>query len=337
MTNIIIPYYNDKENLSKALQSLRTQTNKMFVTTIIDDNSTESTEQDIKDIINNFNDLTIMYYRNTQNLGPGGARQRGIEIAHEKNFEYIMFLDSDDMLYPRAVEVLTREAKINNADLVYSTIHVEEESGLSSTIEIGKNTTWTHGKIYKTDFLVNNKIEFLPEIRYNEDSYFNLLASLSTTKKFFINEITYLWRNNKNSLTRKDSFQFAKDSLEDYIYGHCKAIIRVLNNEETAKEFSDESIILCLLNMYQKQEVCEIINDTIITKEINDLVKETLNLDRIKKLFSKKKNLKMLLYKMRVGEEVAGKFIFYEIPILDWLKRYGVEIKNEYIYNQRLS
>ena len=51
MVNIIIPYYNDKKGIQEALESLKNQTKKMFIVTIVDDNSPE----DIQEIVNGEN------------------------------------------------------------------------------------------------------------------------------------------------------------------------------------------------------------------------------------------------------------------------------------------
>ena len=45
MVNIIIPYYNDKEGIREALESLKNQTKKMFIITIVDDNSPEDIQE----------------------------------------------------------------------------------------------------------------------------------------------------------------------------------------------------------------------------------------------------------------------------------------------------
>ena len=57
--------------------------------------------------------------------------------------DYVMFLDSDDMLTPRAVEILYREAKRNNADVISSTFIAEEKNNPGIELNVFKTpVTW---------------------------------------------------------------------------------------------------------------------------------------------------------------------------------------------------
>ena len=336
MLNIIIPYYNDKENLRKALFSLCAQTNKKFITTIVDDNS----DEDIKDLIEEFKELTIIYIRNEENLGPGLSRQKGIDLAYKRNFEYIIFLDSDDILYPRAIDLLSHEARINNADVVYTPIQVEEAAGGSHLIQLDNCTTWTHGKIYKTSFLKDNNISFHEKIKYNEDSYFNLLISLLAKRKFKVNEPVYLWRNNKNSLTRKNREDFIKISNKDYIYGQCEVIQQLLyRNQITEDKY--ESIVLTIINIYYKWQLQELFyknTNFFYSEEFTTLFLKIINILKNKKILEILRNKKILKYIVRnchVGEEVNGKIYFYPENFLEWINSFGVKelISYEHLYN----
>lgn len=211
MVNVIIPHYNDYINLENALASLVAQTKKMFIVTVVDDCSPDQNSFD--QVINKYkNFLKIRVIKNETNLGPGMARQAGMDV--ESHCDYFMFLDSDDMLYPRAIEMLYKEAKLNNADLIYSDIYVENPNG-KYVLKLGENTTWFHGKIYRREYLEKIGLRFDNiDFKYNEDSYFNLCATLMTKKKYYLkDEITYLWRNNPKSLTRSKG-------QKDFIYEH---------------------------------------------------------------------------------------------------------------------
>lgn len=75
--SIIIPCYNDEENLRNCLK------------TIPQDSSIEVI------IIDDCSDIAIPYatYRNECNQGPGASRQKGLELS---SGDYIIFMDSDD-------------------------------------------------------------------------------------------------------------------------------------------------------------------------------------------------------------------------------------------------
>lgn len=120
--------------------------------------------------------------------------------------DYLIFLDSDDMLMPKAIEILTREMNVTNSDIISSDFLVESDISITTTFH-AKNTpvTWCHGKCYRRKYLIENDIRFLPQFRINEDSYFNLVAWNSTKKRMILPEVTAIWRQNKNSITRSCS------------------------------------------------------------------------------------------------------------------------------------
>lgn len=250
MVNIIIPVYNNKEILREGLFSLVNQTKRMFLVTLVDDCS----EEDMFDVVEEFRKyLKIKYIRLDKNVGPGGARQAGLDSVNEKFFDYVMFMDADDKLYPRATEILYREAKVNNADMVISNIEVEGRCGQKKLLLYDNNLTWTHGKIYRYKFLKDNNIRFCNLIKWNEDCTFNLECRHMTERIFYLDEFTYLWRDFSESVTRSktDKYEFNIRCAEEYIIGQCYAMLRVLENSKISEEKKKE-IIYSLKSIYMQ-------------------------------------------------------------------------------------
>ena len=308
MLNIIIPFYNDSSNVGNAIKSLENQTFKMFVVTVIDDCSSEEESNKLKQILKNSN-ITYIYEKLETNYGPSVARRTGVNIAFKNNFDYIMFLDSDDMLYPIAAEALYKNAKRKFADVCYSNICVENNSSYDS-LKLGKNTTWTHGKIYSTHFLKNNHINFLDNIRYNEDATFNLLVSFMTDKKYDINTVTYLWRNNKNSLTRSDRLGFLKKSNKDYIIGQLDSLKRIIEHYDKLPI----NLIYTFINIYRAynnefklNKYCPYLFNFL--KNLFNFLKTPKITDKIQKLFDDKET-KIKLYENLNGLIMLEKEIY---------------------------
>lgn len=237
MINIIIPTYKARATLPNALDSLVAQTRKMFCVTIVEDCDGEN----YNDIIEEYRrrGLTIFYLRTPENQGPGMARQLGIDHSH--NFEYLMFLDSDDMLMPRAVEVLFQHMKMRKLDIAASNFLQEINNYMPVLKEADKiPVQWCHGKIYRTQYLIDNNIRFDPYLRLNEDSYFNCLAWNLTQAKICIPEVTYIWRDYKGSLTRKESDKnFFLKSYDTFIWAQAHSMIRVLQEVQKIPESQD--------------------------------------------------------------------------------------------------
>ena len=147
--------------------------------------------------------LNIRIINNDENRGPGLARQSILDTTES---DYIMFLDSDDMLMPRAVSILYKQAKQDEYDMVRSSFIREEKDKQDILLPQNINTiTWFHGKIYRTAYLKDNNIRFHPNLRADEDAFFNLIAWNSAKKRGETSEVTYIWRFNENSIPRGSS------------------------------------------------------------------------------------------------------------------------------------
>lgn len=211
MLAIAIPAYNRPECLRMALKSLEYQTFKRFFTIVVDDCSTE----DIKSICDDSH-LNITYLRQTKNQGPAAARQKALDLCYKNNIDLIMFLDSDDMLMPHAVERLHYEITHTNSDMVSSTLYYQRLNEPYTIIEYPQSLTWTHGKIYRVKSLIENDISFNTDLKTNEDLEFNLKVDLSPIKKLFIDEVTYLMKYEPNSICRIKDDISARVSGIDY-------------------------------------------------------------------------------------------------------------------------
>lgn len=97
---IIIPTYNRKTTLPRTLRSIDRQTVKDFYCIIVDDGSTDGTEQVIEELRKELSFEFDYYYK--ENGGVLSARLFALERA---NTELIMLVDSDDELADNAVEV----------------------------------------------------------------------------------------------------------------------------------------------------------------------------------------------------------------------------------------
>lgn len=214
MLAIVIPAYKRPECLRQALESLTVQTNKKFFVIVVDDASPEPLEPIVKDFENK---LHIKYLRLETNSGPGVARQTGLDLVYKSNMDLVMFMDSDDMLYPNAVERLTYEINVGMRDVVSSAIWAERYKNTGFMLE-PNNHIWLHGKIFRTKYLYDNKI-FFPKLRTNEDLAFNLKAILNTAKSAYIQEVLYLFRDEKCSITRDKTTNLIHRVFSiDYIY-----------------------------------------------------------------------------------------------------------------------
>lgn len=97
IVSVIIPTYNRAHVVNQAIESVLRQTHQDYEIIVVDDCSTDNTEEVIKDYV----DSRIHYLRHEQNHGAPWARNSGAKIARGK---YLAFLDSDDFWYPEFLE-----------------------------------------------------------------------------------------------------------------------------------------------------------------------------------------------------------------------------------------
>jgi glycosyltransferase involved in cell wall biosynthesis len=95
--SVVIPTYNRAHLIPRAIQSVLNQTYQDLEIVVVDDGSTDNTEE----LIKNFKDERIRYILNSKNKGASAARNTGIKAS---NGNYIAFQDSDDEWFPDKLE-----------------------------------------------------------------------------------------------------------------------------------------------------------------------------------------------------------------------------------------
>jgi glycosyltransferase involved in cell wall biosynthesis len=95
--SIIVPTYQCGQFLSQAIESVLAQTYKNYEIIIVDDGSTDNTQE----VINRYSHLENIKIVRQSNQGPAAARNRGIKLS---SGEYIAFLDADDLWLPTKLE-----------------------------------------------------------------------------------------------------------------------------------------------------------------------------------------------------------------------------------------
>ena len=238
--SIIVPIYNAEKYLSKCINSLINQTKKEIEIILINDGSTDRSEE----IINNYRDERIKYFKN-ENQGIGKTRNFGIEKATGK---YLMFVDSDDYLKEDACEILFKKAEKEKLDLVICNYYkVDEETDKKEIIEIKefKNTKLKDNKelllnvnlapwnkLYKRDLIKKNKIKFVENLKY-EDAPF-VVETMDKAKR--IGQVTealnyyVIHKNSETTIRDRKVFDIIKivDIIRKY-FSNRKDFIEIIN------------------------------------------------------------------------------------------------------------
>ncbi|MCX6907889.1 MAG: glycosyltransferase [Verrucomicrobia bacterium] len=95
--SIAIPAYNRREYLRQAIQSVLEQTVSDWEVVVSDDCST----QDLAAVVEAFNDSRVSYHRSPDHLGATKNSQRAVNLSKG---QYVITLNSDDLLLPKCLE-----------------------------------------------------------------------------------------------------------------------------------------------------------------------------------------------------------------------------------------
>ena len=112
MISVIIPVYNVKDYIKKCLDSLIAQTYRDYECLVIDDGSKDDSIKIAYELIKD-DERFVIYHK--ENGGLADARNFGLRRAKG---DYILFLDSDDHLDPKTLELSIESAERYDSDIV---------------------------------------------------------------------------------------------------------------------------------------------------------------------------------------------------------------------------
>lgn len=118
LVSVIIPTYNRGQLIEAAMESVWKQTYRPVEMIVIDDGSTDETEETVRRWIAERDDTQFKsQYLRQANRGAPAARNRGLV---ESSGEYIQYLDSDDLLHPEKMSQQIALLQDGEKDFVFS-------------------------------------------------------------------------------------------------------------------------------------------------------------------------------------------------------------------------
>ncbi len=216
LLSVVIPVYNVEEYLREALDSVRNQSYKNVEFIAINDGSTDSSVEILKEYQSKDDRFRIF---EQENVGLSATRNRGLE---EANGEIVYFFDSDDILVEGTFEKVIRRMVETNSQLIMFGLILIDKNGnelprstLKKRWEIESPITGKaflqqiipanrYGAVVQKYFiqkslLTKNNLTF-EENYIHEDESFTLEALLSAERITSFSEIMIKKRLRQNSI-----------------------------------------------------------------------------------------------------------------------------------------
>jgi glycosyltransferase involved in cell wall biosynthesis len=208
IVSIIIPTYNRAHLIGETLDSVVNQTHTEWACFVVDDGSTDDTEEVVKKYTEK--DSRFHYAKRPRNRpkGPNACRNYGFEISKST---YVYWFDSDDLLKPDALSQYL-SAFTEDTDVVIAPV---EKTDLESGIVLEQNRISSEnliidyfnnkvcyfvcGPIWKRSFL-NQQDELFDEYLGHHDEWdFNLRMIYRNPKKILLDTPQVIYRQHKDS------------------------------------------------------------------------------------------------------------------------------------------
>lgn len=242
LVSIIVPMYNSEQTISRCIESVLAQSYEKLELILIDDGSTDRTEDVCRLYADRDPRISILSQKNS---GPSAARNKGL-VSMEG--DYLLFLDADDYVSTQLIEVCINSLDDCLYDLIIFNFYLEQISDDGTLVKRSKknigprfynksefrpellldliegeniNAPWC--KFIKTSIIRENQLAMPEDLCLQEDLFFNIGVLKHIETLCVIDEPLYHYRVGvKTSLTNKymsnkyEMLNKVHDELLDY-------------------------------------------------------------------------------------------------------------------------
>lgn len=260
MVSVIVPIYNVEEYLEECLESIRNQTYTNIEVILVNDGSTDGSIEICERFCQQDNRFKLL---TQENQGLSAARNRGVK---ESIGEYIMFVDSDDVVKENIVEVLFFYMN-SDVDIVECQItrckdelvenkptsimfKGESTEAILKSIEFKEVKFCAFTKLYRRELV--EKVPFLEGYIY-EDVYTGMNYLKYIRKMVAVDLRGYYYRVRPNSIMTKS---FNEKNLDIFTIG--KKLIESFDDNEYLLPYIGYFIFYLSLSHYQRDGITKV-------------------------------------------------------------------------------
>ena len=219
--SIIVPVYNIASYLRDCLDSILQPSNHPIEVIAVNDGSTDSSPDILQEYADKDSRVKVLHKTNG---GLASARNHG--LPHVSG-DYVLFVDSDDIIAPHAIDNLIRVAQEKQADIVsfgfkkfykntyltdlntlseYTARHINRQEMFQICFDESYKTKYSSGayacaRLYKKSVIESLTFDVNRRLYEDEDFTSKLLSSLNESHRIILLDIpVYYYRQRKSSL-----------------------------------------------------------------------------------------------------------------------------------------
>ncbi len=254
--SIIIPIYNVEPYILECLESVANQTiADKLECILVDDCGTDNSVSVAESFLKSYSGgIHFELLHHQKNGGLSAARNTGVHAAHG---EYLYFLDSDDMIIPRCMEILVEIADRHHADVVIGS-YATDDNRMSQFDKIdypecvsdkGKVKRMmldyevipvtAANRLIRRELMVKNNLYFKEGI-IHEDNYWTFFLAKHVERMAICKEKVYYYRSTPGSITNKVNVEKETFAYHSMIEDFCSHI-------DSFERNAQKRIIFCLI------------------------------------------------------------------------------------------
>lgn len=327
--SIILPIYNVEKYLEKCVNSVISQTYQNIEVILVDDGSKDSSGGICDELVESDNRIKVIHKKNG---GLASARNAGYEMA---TGEYIMYIDSDDVIKNDIAEKCVSAMEKKQSDVVIFGYEKMSEDGQVLEICKWSNKTYNHdemveylyeaicnmsfgyawNKMYRKSTIDKSKVFGDAKVIDREDLVYNLELLRFWDRITYIDSVGYEYLQRSSSLLHNSDLARLK-GVEYFV----KRVEKInIGNAEVERKVFNMMVLHYLSDCIIKNILW---NDELSAKEKKKLMKETMEKCPCQeKLYQDKdngKHLQMLYKSMASGK--MGYFYWY-VKLGDWKRK----------------
>lgn len=281
MISVVIPTYNRKDYIERAIVSVLNQTRQASEILVVDDASTDGTDQVMAQIISRFHQAGIQFLRSIENRGAQAVRNHGIRAACG---EWIALLDSDDEWLPNHLETSLLLAETDQVNVVYGNGFVKD--GINKKLlNCGRsarkaflypNILYNAGPMFQSMLVRKScfeKIGFLDENIIAHQEWDTAIRLFRDNEVSYVDEPVFIWHVHQAENISGNVKNGAR-GVEQIIEKHKDEILKVLGSDALAKHYNQLAYRYYRIGLHQEAKSSFVKSEAMATDRIFKFVKK---------------------------------------------------------------